>query len=63
MNTIDLAAMVLSPAEKSEMQASIKMLEQSEFSAFYEKNKGVVQSILFLDNLDEFMKKCRSKDE
>lgn len=55
MNTIDLAAMVLSPAEKSEMQASIKMLEQSEFSAFYEKNKGVVQSILFLDNLDEFM--------
>lgn len=55
MNVVDLAAMLLSPDEKSEMQTSIELLEQSNFSAFYEKNRDIVQSILFIETLDDFL--------
>lgn len=55
MNVIDLSALLLSPDEKCEMEASIKMLEQSGLSAFYEKNQSIVQSILFIETLDEFL--------
>lgn len=55
MNVVDLAAMLLSPNEKSEMQISIELLEQSNFSVFYEKNQEIVQSILFIETLDDFL--------
>ena len=34
MNVVDLTIMVLSSSEKNELQTSIDMLEQSNFSAF-----------------------------
>ena len=55
MNVVDLVVMLLSPDEKSEMQTSIELLEQSNFSAFYEKNRDIVQSILFIETLDDFL--------
>ena len=55
MNVVDLAVMLLSLDEKSEMQTSIELLEQSNFSAFYEKNRDIVQSILFIETLDDFL--------
>ena len=55
MNVVDLTIMVLSSSEKNELQTSIDMLEQSNFSAFYEKNQSIIQSILFLETLEEFL--------
>ena len=55
MNVVDLTRTLLSASEKNEMQSSIDMLEQSNFSAFYEKNQSIVQSILFIESFDEFL--------
>lgn len=55
MNVVDLAVMLLSLDEKSEMQTSIELLKESNFSAFYENNQDIVQSILFIETLDDFL--------
>lgn len=55
MNITDLAAQLLSPEEKSEMQRSMQLLEAKDYAAFYEKNRDIVYSILFLETADEFL--------
>ncbi len=55
MDVVKLADLLLSPDEKREMQSSLELLEQSNYSAFYEKNQNIIQNILFLETLDEFL--------
>ena len=55
MNILDLADLLLSPDEKKELQTSKELLEQSNYSAFYESNQNIIKSILFLETLDEFL--------
>ena len=47
MNILDLADLLLSPDEKKELQTSKELLEQSNYSAFYESNQNIIKSILF----------------
>ena len=55
MNILNLADLLLSPDEKGELQTSMELLEQSKYSAFYESNQNMIQSILFLETLEEFL--------
>lgn len=55
MDILNLADLLLSPDEKKELQSSMEMLENSNYSGFYEKNQSIIQSILFLETLDEFL--------
>lgn len=55
MNILNLADLLLSPDEKNELQSSMEMLEHSNYSGFYEKNRSIIQSILFIETLDEFL--------
>jgi len=55
MDVLNLADLLLSSDEKNELQSSMELLEQSDHSAFYEKNQSIIQSILFLDTLEEFL--------
>lgn len=55
MNILNLAELLLSPDEKKELQNSMEMLEHSNYSGFYEKNQSIIQSILFIETLDEFL--------
>lgn len=55
MDVVKLADLLLSPEGKHEMQSSLELLEQSNYSAFYEKNQSIIQNILFLETLDEFL--------
>ena len=55
MNALNLADLLLSPEEKNELQSLMEMLEQSNYSVFYEKNQNIIQSILFIETLEEFL--------
>jgi len=55
MNVLNLADLLLSPDEKKELQSSMEMLEHSNYSGFYGKNQRIIQSILFIETLDEFL--------
>ena len=55
MDVLNLAELLLSPDEKNELHSSMELLEQSDHSAFYEKNQSIIQSILFLETLEEFL--------
>lgn len=55
MDVLNLAELLLSPDEKNELHSSMELLEQSDYSAFYEKNQSIIQSILFLETLEEFI--------
>ena len=55
MNVQNLADLLLSSDEKNELQNSIEMLEQSNYPAFFEKNHSIIQSILFIETLEEFL--------
>lgn len=55
MDVLNLAELLLSPDEKNELHSSMELLEQSDHSAFYEKNQSMIQSILFLETLEEFL--------
>ena len=55
MDVLNLAELLLSPDEKNELHSSMELLEQSDYSAFYEKNQSIIQSILFLETLEEFL--------
>lgn len=55
MDVIKLADLLLSPDEKREMQSSLELLEQTNYSTFYEKNQGIIQNIVFLETLEEFL--------
>ena len=46
MDVLNLAELLLSPDEKNELHSSMELLEQSDYSAFYEKNQSIIQSIL-----------------
>ena len=46
MDVLNLAELLLSPDEKNELHNSMELLEQSDHSAFYEKNQSIIQSIL-----------------
>ena len=52
MDVLNLAELLLSPDEKNELHSSMELLEQSDYSAFYEKNQSIIQSILFLETLE-----------
>ena len=41
--------------EKKELQTSMELFEKSDYSAFYESNQNIVQSVLFLETLEEFL--------
>lgn len=55
MNITDLVELLLSSEEQKEMQASIQLLENKNYRAFYEKNQEIVRSILFIEDMDEFL--------
>lgn len=55
MNVLNLAALLLSPDEKKELQISTEMLEQSNYPAFYKSNQNIIESILFIETLEEFL--------
>ena len=55
MDVLNLAELLLSSDEKNELHSSMELLEQSDHSAFYEKNQSMIQSILFLETLEEFL--------
>ena len=55
MNALKLAELLLSPEEKNEMHISIQMLQAKDFYGFYDKNKDIVRSILFIESADEFL--------
>lgn len=55
MNVSGLAELLLSPEEKNEMQDSVQMLQEKNFSGFYDKNQNIVRSILFMESVDEFL--------
>lgn len=55
MNVIKLADLLLSPEDQHEMECSLTLLAQGDDAAFYEKNPDIIQSILFLETLDEFL--------
>lgn len=55
MDVLNLAELLLSSDEKNELYSSMELLEQSDHSAFYEKNQSIIQSILFLETLEEFL--------
>lgn len=55
MNILNLTELLLSPDEKKELQSSMEMLEHSNYSGLYEKNQSIIQSILFIETLDEFL--------
>ncbi len=55
MNIRDLAELLLSSNEKSEMENSIQMLNAKDYSKFYEDNQGLVRNILFIEAVDEFL--------
>lgn len=55
MNILNLADILLSPDERNELQDSMEMLLQSNYSLFYEKNQSIIQSILFTETLDDFL--------
>ena len=47
MNVLNLADLLVSSDEKNELKSSMEMLEQSNYSMFFEKNQSIIQSILF----------------
>ncbi len=55
MNISNLAELLVSPDEKSEMLHSIHMLEGKDFSKFYEINRDIIRNILFLESREEFL--------
>ena len=55
MDVLNIAELLLSPDEKNELHSSMELLEQSDHSAFYERNQSIIQSILFLETLEEFL--------
>lgn len=55
MNILSLAELLVSPEEKNEMQNSVQMLQEKDFSRFYDKNQDIVRNILFLESVDEFL--------
>lgn len=55
MNMIDLTKSLLSLEECSEMETYIQMLEASDYSGFYNENQCIIQNILFIESLDEFL--------
>ena len=55
MNALNLADLLLSPEEKNELQSSMEMLEQLNYSMFFEENQSIIQSILFIETLEEFL--------
>lgn len=55
MNIMDLADLLLSSDEKRELQVSMELLERANYPAFYESNQNIIQSILFLETLEEFL--------
>ena len=55
MNVLNLADMLLSSDEKKELQISMEMLAQSNYSMFFERNQKIIYSILFIESLEEFL--------
>jgi len=55
MNIINLAELLLSSEETNEMRKSIQMIEGKDYSEFYKYNQDIVQSILFIETIDEFL--------
>lgn len=62
MNVLNLADLVLSSDEKNELQSSMEMLEQSNYPVFFEKNQSIIQSILFIETLEEFLDFSKEND-
>ncbi len=55
MDVVDLAERLLSLEEKEELQNAVRLLEDRDLSAFYEKNRSIVRDMLFIEELDEFL--------
>lgn len=55
MDMTELAKLILPPEEYGELREAVGLLEIGRFAAFYEKYPGVVLSVLFIDNLEEFL--------
>ena len=62
MNVLNLADLLLSSDEKNELKSSMEMLEQSNYSMFFEKNQSIIQSILFIETLEEFLDFSKEND-
>ena len=45
---------LLTPEEQQELQTSLKLLEDKNYSDFYEKNHDLISSILFIEDYEEF---------
>ena len=55
MDYINLTRQLLTQEEQNEMKSSIELLENGNYRGFYEKNKDIIQSILFIGELEEFL--------
>jgi len=55
MDTASLTELLLTSEERDLMQKSVQVLEEKNYSEFYQGNQDIVQSILFLENIDEFL--------
>lgn len=54
MNIKDLMKSLLTPEEQQELHSSLKLLEDQNYSEFYEKSKDLIANILFIENYAEF---------
>ena len=55
MDMMELAKLILPPEEYGELREAVGLLESGRFATFYEKYPGIVLSVLFIDNLEEFL--------
>ncbi len=55
MNYIHLNRQLLSQEEQNEMEVSLGLLEKEDYPAFYEKNKDIIRSSLFIEDMEEFL--------
>ena len=55
MDYIQLTGQLLSKEEQNEMKSSIELLENGDYRGFYEKNKDIIRSILFIEEPEEFL--------
>ena len=55
MNILDLAELLLSSEEKNELQNSVRMLQENNYSGFYANNQSIVRNMLFMESVDEFL--------
>lgn len=55
MNIKDLTKLILTPEENQELENTLALLDQKDYTIFYATNSEIIRNILFVESLDEFL--------